>query len=670
MNDYGSVKNLKGVGDKNLLPLNKLGIYSIGDLLSYYPRSYDIFGLPSDICEVREGGVYAIECMVPARVDSTRTKRYIIQSVYVSDGSDRIKLVWYNSPFIAKQVRIGQRYIFRGKIMRKGNELYMAQPAIYTKEQYIKKLKELQPVYPLTKGITNNLISKLVRQALFEVELSDDYLSARECSDLGLIRQRNALENIHFPVSKESCLEAHRRIAFDEFVGFMATVRTLKDGRRSQVNNYPVTDFSVCDELRSSLPYELTDAQNEVINDIFTDMSSPLAMSRMVQGDVGSGKTIVAVMALLATVRAGYQGSIMAPTDVLARQHFDSISKLLKPFGVRTVLLTGQLTAAMKNEAKRAIKNHDADIIIGTHALIQDSVEYDKLGLAVIDEQHRFGVKQREALTAKGLSPHILVMSATPIPRSLAIVLYGDLDISIISQMPKDRLPIKNCIVDTSYRPKAYNFILKEVAAGHQAYIICPMVEESEESEGEDVVSYTEDLQNLIGSDSVRIAYLHGRMKPAEKNDVMDRFARGEIQILVSTTVVEVGVNVPNATVMMVENAERFGLAQLHQLRGRVGRGQAQSYCIFVRGTDSEDSRNRLDILVKYNDGMKVAEEDLKLRGPGDFFGTRQSGEFEFKNADIYNDSDVLKLATDYVNGLTEEELECLARTQINNWTI
>lgn len=670
MKDYGSVKSLKGVGDKTLLLLNKLGINSIGDLVTYYPRNYDIFGLPIELNEVREGSLCAVECMVSARVDNTRTKRYIIQSLYVCDGTARLKLVWYNSPYIAKQLKVGTRYIFRGRIMRKGSELFMSQPVIYSKEQYIKKLKELQPIYPLTKGITNNTISKLVREALGLIAPSDDYLSAKECNSLGLIKQKNALETIHFPVSKESCLEAHRRIAFDEFVGFMATVRSLKDNRVRQSNNYPVTDFGICRELEETLPYELTDAQHAVLEEIYTDLSSPLAMSRMIQGDVGSGKTIVAVMAVLAAVKAGYQGSIMAPTDVLANQHYDSISKLLKPFGVRVVLLTGQMSGIQKKTVRELIKNHVADVIIGTHALIQDSVEYDRLGIAVIDEQHRFGVKQREALSAKGLGPHILVMSATPIPRSLAIILYGDLDISIIGEMPKNRLPIKNCVVGTSYRPTAYNFILKEIAAGHQAYIICPMVEESETVEGEDVINYTEELNNHIGSSGVHIEYLHGRMKPSEKNEVMDRFVSGRTQILVSTTVVEVGVNVPNATVMMVENAERFGLAQLHQLRGRVGRGAAQSYCIFVKGSDSEEAEQRLETLVKYNDGMKVAEEDLKLRGPGDFFGTRQSGEFEFKNADIYNDADVLKLATDYVNGLTEEELECLARTQISNWTI
>ncbi len=666
----GSVKELKGVGDKNAALLSKLGIYSIRDLLEYYPRAYTVFALPVNISELKEGTTEAIECIIAVKPETLRLSRFTIVNLRVNDPSGSIKLTWYNAPFITGQLKVGSRFIFRGRIVRKKGELFMAQPQIFSREAYFRKLQELQPVYPLTKGVTNNLLSKLVKEALPLIAQEEDYLSRNIRNEYKLLKHSDALQHIHFPVSKDDCIEAHRRLAFDEFVRFGALIRSMKEKRGIDPNRYRVDDFSACDELIGSLPYTLTGAQLRVFDEIRQDMSSDRLMSRMIQGDVGSGKTIIAMLATLACVKKGYQACIMAPTDVLARQHYDGFTAMLAPFGVKTLLLTGQLKASEKKKAYETIRNHECDVIIGTHALIQDKAEYDCLALAVIDEQHRFGVNQREAIMNKGDHPHILAMSATPIPRSLAIILYGDLDLSIIDEMPKNRLKIKNCVVGTSYRPTAYNFILKQIKEGHQAYIICPMVEESEMSDNENVVDYTAELRSVLGDDSVRIEYLHGKMKPAEKNAVMDSFAAGDIDILVSTTVVEVGVNVPNATVMMVENSECFGLAQLHQLRGRVGRGEAQSYCIFIKGTESKEIDERLDILVKYNDGMQVAENDLRLRGPGDFFGTRQSGELEFKIADIYGDADVLKAATDYVRALSGEELICFSRTQTNNLII
>ena len=388
-------------------------------------------------------------------------------------------------------------------------------------------------------------------------------------------------------------------------------------------------------------------------------MGSPYAMNRLIQGDVGSGKTILAVLALLMCAANGYQGAMMAPTEVLAVQHFETISSYVKKYGIafRPVLLTGSMTAKEKREAYAKIASGEANLIIGTHALIQEKVIYDKLALVITDEQHRFGVKQRETFSEKGTKPHILVMSATPIPRTLAIILYGDLDISVVDEVPAKRLPIKNCVVDTRYRPKAYQFIEKEVAAGHQAYVICPLVEESENMEAENVTDYAKRLKEEL-PDTIEIGLLHGQMKPAQKNDVMERFAANEIQVLVSTTVVEVGVNVPNATVMMIENAEHFGLAQLHQLRGRVGRGDAQSYCIMVNCSDSKESQKRLDILNKSNDGFKIASEDLKLRGPGDFFGIRQSGEMQFALADIYQDAYIMQRASEEVADILGKDPE------------
>ena len=415
-----------------------------------------------------------------------------------------------------------------------------------------------------------------------------------------------------------------------------------------------------------SLPYELTCDQKKVWGEIKSDLAGGKLMARLVQGDVGSGKTILAMLALLLTVKNGCQGCLMVPTEVLAKQHFDSAVKLLAPYGVRITLLVGSMTAKNKREAYEKMSNHETDVIIGTHALIQEKAQYARLGLVITDEQHRFGVKQRESLAGKGEEPHILVMSATPIPRTLAMMLYGDMDISVIKELPAERLPIKNCVVGTDYRETAYKFIEKQVMAGHQAYIICAMVEESEISDLENVTDYTERLKERYGSD-ICIEALHGKMRAEEKNEIMERFASGEIQILVSTTVVEVGVNVPNATVMMIENAERFGLAQLHQLRGRVGRGSAQSYCIIMSGNGDEATMERLGILNKSNDGFFIASEDLRLRGPGDLFGIRQSGDMTFKIGDIYQDADCLKEADEAANRLKAEDRKQIMRDLCEN---
>ena len=412
----------------------------------------------------------------------------------------------------------------------------------------------------------------------------------------------------------------------------------------------------MADGLKASLPYRLTAAQERTLGEVWSDLKSGAVMNRLIQGDVGSGKTIIAVLALLAAAENGFQGALMVPTEVLARQHFESVTALFKAHGIEktAVLVTGSMTAKEKRTAYAAIASHEADIIIGTHALIQEKVVYDRLALVITDEQHRFGVAQREMLGNKGEMPHVLVMSATPIPRTLAIILYGDLDISVIDELPADRLPIKNCVVDTGYRERAYRFIRGEVEKGRQAYVICPMVEESEMIEAENVLDYTKVLKEKLPG--IRVEYLHGKMKGKEKNKIMEAFAAGEIKVLVSTTVIEVGVNVPNATVMMIENAERFGLAQLHQLRGRVGRGKEQSYCIMVDASGDKAQNERLAVLNKSNDGFFIASEDLRLRGPGDIFGLRQSGDMEFRLADIYTDAVTLKEVSEDVNRLLSED--------------
>jgi ATP-dependent DNA helicase RecG len=562
-------------------------------------------------------------------------------------------------PFLQKTLRSGYHYIFRGKVIRKNGILVMEQPGIYQREDYYRLLKILQPIYPLTEGITNAAISKAIRLALSDLEFAKDYIPRPIAKEYLLMDRTKAIKEVHFPKDRESMMKARQRLVFDEFFLYSLALRKLKEKKTILRSEYIMEERLECEQYISSLPYSLTKAQRRVWEEIQKDLGGDYVMNRLIQGDVGSGKTVLAILAMLQAIRNGYQASFMVPTEVLAKQHYKSLQSLSTQFGISLCLLVGSMTAKEKREAYERMKAHQVDIIVGTHALIQEKVEYDRLGLVITDEQHRFGVKQREALMNKGGNPHVLVMSATPIPRTLAIILYGDLDISIVDELPAERLPIKNCVVDTNYRPNAYRFIDKQVSEGRQAYVICPMVEESEEVEAENVIEYTERLQEVLAP-GVIVEYLHGKMKPKDKNNVMERFANGEINVLVSTTVVEVGVNVPNATVMMVENSERFGLAQLHQLRGRVGRGEYQSFCIFVCGSSSKDAWERLEILNKSNDGFFIAGEDLKLRGPGDIFGIRQSGDLDFKLGDIFTDASLLKVAAEAVKSLKDNEVDSI----------
>ncbi|NLL01036.1 MAG: ATP-dependent DNA helicase RecG [Clostridiales bacterium] len=652
-----SIVKIKGIGEKTQKTFGRIGIETVQDLLEHYPRDYEEFGMPIPIAKVNEGSVVTIEAYLGITPRLKRVRHLQILNAQVRDSSGTLLLTWFNMPFLKNRLHMGTNYLFRGKVTIKNGALVMEQPKIYSKNEYFKLLNVLQPIYPLTDGLTNNLIVKSMHEVHKHLEFAKDYIPKRISREYSLMDRTKALKEIHFPKDRDSMRRARERLAFDEFFLYSLALRRLRDSKVLSASEYPMQTVKECEELIGALPYSLTKAQLSVWDEIQNDMTSDITMNRLVQGDVGSGKTILAILAILMAVKNGYQANIMVPTEVLAKQHYTSFCSLLARFNVNVCLLVGSMTAKEKREAYDMIRDHRADVIVGTHALIQEKVVYDNLALVITDEQHRFGVKQREELMSKGKKPHVLVMSATPIPRTLAIILYGDLDISIVDELPARRLPIKNCVVNTSYRPTAYRFIEKQVAMGRQAYVICPMVEESEMIEAENVIDYTQQLKEAMAP-GISIEYLHGKMKPKEKNEIMERFSDARIQVLVSTTVVEVGVNVPNATVMMVENAERFGLAQLHQLRGRVGRGEHQSYCIFVCGTKSNEAKERLEILNKSNDGFYIAEEDLKLRGPGDLFGIRQSGDLEFKIGNIYTDASILKLAAEAARGLEDDEVE------------
>lgn len=657
MNRNSSLQEIKGIGAKTAELFHKIEIDTVGELLLLYPRTYLQYPEVKQPDEVEEGETAAVfgRILQSPVVRKARSMAITVTSIGAMGVS--IQLVWYRMPYIKNNLKPGNLYIFYGKVGKKNGRLTMEQPAIYSEEQYRQLEDIFMPVYSLTTGLSNNMVTKAVRAALEDETLFLDYLPERIRDKYQLCEYNYAIKQIHFPDDMDTLIEARRRLVFDEFFLFILGMQFQKEKKQKEENCFSFSGDGFVEGLMEKLPYELTGAQKRALLDVQKDLRSPYVMQRLIQGDVGSGKTIIAFLAMADASHHGYQSAIMAPTEVLARQHYETYQKLCDSFGLRIplILLTGSLTAKQKRMAYEAMDLYPNAMIIGTHALIQEKAVYANLSLVITDEQHRFGVRQRETFAEKGVHPNILVMSATPIPRTLAIILYGDLDISVVDEVPAKRLPIKNCVVDTRYRPKAYEFIEKEVRAGHQAYVICPLVEESENMEGENVMDYTKKLREIL-PDDIQLGVLHGKMKPDLKNRIMEEFAANQIQVLVSTTVVEVGVNVPNATVMMIENAERFGLAQLHQLRGRVGRGDAQSYCIMVNCSKSKHAKERLNILNQSNDGFKIASEDLKLRGPGDFFGIRQSGEMQFALGDIYQDAAILQQTSEEVAGLLEED--------------
>ena len=585
------IKELKGIGEKTEKLFHKIGVDTVGDLIRCYPRGYDVYEEAAPISELEEGRVMTVTGAIYGRIQVGGSPRMQVTTLHVKDITGTLRVIWFRMPFLRTTLAGGGVVTLRGRIVRKKDALVMEHPEIfYPPEKYEDKLHTLQPVYGLTAGLTNNAVVKAVRQAFDNLNLARETLPEEIRLKYGLAEYNYALRGIHFPEDKEVFYHARNRMVFEEFLEFILALRSLKDGSGKLRNEYVMEMRPEVERFIGELPFELTGAQKKVWGEIANDLGSDTVMSRLVQGDVGSGKTIVAVLALITAALNGFQGAMMAPTEVLARQHYESVTKLLEEHGlaVKTVLLTGSMTAKEKRRAYDRIECGLAKIIIGTHALIQGAVNYDNLGLVITDEQHRFGVKQRETFAEKGGVPHVLVMSATPIPRTLAIILYGDLDISVMDELPANRLPIKNCVVDTGYRKTAYTFMKKQIAEGRQCYVICPMVEESESLEAENVTDYAAALKEELGGEIV-VDFLHGKMRQKEKDAIMERFSRRESHVLVSTTVIEVGIDVPNATVMMIENAERFGLAQLHQLRGRVGRGKHQSYCIFMSGSKAKE---------------------------------------------------------------------------------
>mgnify|MGYP002852107997 CR=1 FL=1 len=654
------IDTIKGVGEKTTKLLNKLGVYTIEDILLFFPRTYLVYPSPSIPCQDSVNSLISIQGRLKTSPRFFKSKnRLDILSATISVGDISVDAVWFNSNYLKNTLIPGKSMIFYGRLLYENNHFKLSQPLIFSPEKYADLQKEIQPIYPLTKGLSNNTIVKIVREAFEHCRLDcnrlPDYIEKKN----NLMSYDKALYSYHFPENYEVLRLARRRLAYEEMFFFILNSRLQENGSGSYPNEFNILHHDETDKIRDNLGYQLTNDQSKVLQDITSDLTGEYVSQRLIQGDVGSGKTIVAFLAMIDVTLSGYQAAIMAPTEVLARQHYETFVTLVckNNIDVSIALFTGSMKLSEKKAMQKLVDENDSCLIIGTHALISEGRRFKNLALVITDEQHRFGVQQRDSLSSKGNHPHSIVMSATPIPRTLAMILYGNMHVSAIKELPANRLPIKTCVIKEHMRPTAYKFVSDEIQKGHQAYIICPLVEASETTEAQNVIDYSKKLIDYFKG-KYSIGLLHGKMKPKEKNQVMEEFANHQIDILVSTTVVEVGVNVPNATVIMIENANRFGLAALHQLRGRVGRGDAQSFCILMNSGSASRDNDRLNIMLKSNDGFYIAREDLKLRGPGDMFGVRQSGEFSFRVADIYQDSDELELASADVDDLLNKDPE------------
>lgn len=650
------IKYVKGIGPKRANKLSKLGIFTVSDLLFYFPRQYEDRNNLRKIFELKDEEKVTIRAIVSSIETSNVRKGLVITKVGVRDETGFARLVFFNQEYISSTLRKGDTVFVFGKVKKTSYGIEMSSCEVEQMSNNPKNTCGIMPIYPLTYGLTNKELINIVKTVFSNAQIYiKEYLPNKIIQKYKLCSIDFAVKNIHSPTNKESLKVALYRLVFEEFLMLQLGLFLFKNGVTEKSGVKFEKEQNLV-KILNSLPFKLTNAQNRALNEIIDDMNCGKVMNRLVQGDVGSGKTVVALLALANCVLNGYQGALMAPTEILAEQHFISLNETLSPFGINVGLLVGSLTKKQKENVLQRVKDNEIDILIGTHALIEDKVEFNNLGIVITDEQHRFGVRQRNKLSEKGYNPDILVMTATPIPRTLALILYGDLDISIIDELPPGRQPIETLAVYKDKREKAYNSLVRsEVQKGRQVYIVCPLVEESEAIEAKAAVDLVEELKSEFFSD-LRLGLLHGKMKPSEKDETMKKFKNKELDILVSTTVIEVGVNVPNATLMIIENAERFGLAQLHQLRGRVGRGSHKSYCILIYSSKSEVCSQRMSIMEETTDGFKISEKDLEIRGPGEFFGTRQHGLPELKVANIFKHMKILKIAQQEARYIISED--------------
>ena len=646
------VRYLKGVGPKTAERFEKLGILTLSDLLCHYPRRYLDFSKPYSIAEAPAD----TECVVKAEVFAKPGGRILpggrrMERITAGDDVSSLEITWFNNPYAAQKLELGQEYYFQGIVTGGMLRRQMVNPQVRTDAQV--KSSPFEAVYPQTEGLTSSAIAKCVRQLLPHAELLPDPLPSEMLKKYRLLSKADAVRAIHCPATEEEAFAARRRLIYEELLVLQLGIGRMKNhGAASTGAPMKKADAS---PFWESLPFSPTGAQRRAVEEILTDMSGETSMNRLLQGDVGSGKTLVAAAAIWACIRAGYQAALLAPTEILASQHAENLNRLLSPFGMRVALLTGGMNAAARRTTRAAIRDAEADLLVGTHAILSEGVEFARLGLAVVDEQHRFGVRQRGLLAEKAANPHLLVMSATPIPRTLGLLMYGDLDISILDELPPGRKPVKTRCITGKKRADLYGFLDREIDSGRQVYIVCPAIEDAGGSGLNAVKSYYEDIAKTYLPDR-RVGLMHGKLKPKEKAEVMDDFKSGRLDALVSTTVIEVGVDVPNATVMVIENAERYGLSALHQLRGRVGRGAAESWCFLVSDNASESVQKRLKFLCSTSDGFAVAQYDLETRGPGDFFGSRQHGLPTLQIADLMNDTRTLHAAQSEAVALLAED--------------
>ncbi|MBU5482739.1 ATP-dependent DNA helicase RecG [Clostridium sp. MSJ-11] len=642
MDVYSNVSCIKGVGPKTKKVLEDCSIYTIMDLLLYFPRDYKEYNSCNNFNEGKDKEEVIVACKaIDIKKDIRIPGGKTITTIIFTDGNNNIKCKWFNQPYIKNSFMLNNEYVLKGKINIYKNEKMLTNPKVL-KEQLWGNEKNIEPVYPLRNGITNSTFIKLINEILKKVEIEEN-LPEWIIDKHKFISLNEAIRNIHYPKDKSALFESKKRLKYQELFTYSLKIAMLKNMR----NTSKGISFNISDSLKNlkeKLPFQLTEAQNRAVREILIDQKKPVVMNRLVQGDVGSGKTVVGIISAFNIIMNGYQVAFMAPTEILANQHFEEANKILEGFNINIKLLCGSISAKEKEAIKRDLKEGKIHMIIGTHALLEDDVEFDNLGFIITDEQHRFGVMQRSKLINKGENPDTLVMTATPIPRTLALYLYGDLEVSIIDQLPPGRQKIDTYFIKSSEKNRAYSFAIKEIKEGRQVYIVCPLVEENENLELTSVEYLHEELNNKYFKD-IPTAILHGKMPSKEKNNIMNKFKNGEIKILIATTVIEVGVNIPNATLMIVENAERFGLAQLHQLRGRVGRGSKKSYCILIGEVKNHITKKRMETMVKSNDGFFIADQDFKLRGSGEIFGFKQHGTEEFLLCNIVEDIEAFKLA-------------------------